>query len=85
MDEDSALSGVTLKALLRAIHGAFAELVVAPMGTEVAIGSVTLLDADDVADPAAGADLCLLVGVPEPLVVAWLDELCVPHPYGRMQ
>ena len=77
MDEDSALSGVTLKALLRAIHGAFAELVVAPMGTEVAIGSVTLLDADDVADPAAGADLCLLVGVPEPLVVAWLDELAL--------
>ncbi len=75
--------GVALDSLLRAVHGAFAELVVAPREAGTAIASVTLMDVDDLADPAAGADLCLIVGAPEQNVVAWLDELALrAHPVG---
>lgn len=69
--------GVALNALLRAVHGAFAELVVAPLRSDTAIGSVTLLDPDDLTEPAARADLCLIVGAEELQVVAWLDELAL--------
>ncbi|MGA9870939.1 MAG: helix-turn-helix domain-containing protein [Rhodococcus sp. (in: high G+C Gram-positive bacteria)] len=66
-----------LGSLLRALHGAFVELVYAPVGPDATIGSVALLDADELSGVSAGADLCLIVGAPDALVVAWLDELAL--------
>ncbi len=64
-----------LGSVLQALHGAFVELVLTPAGAEVSIGSVSLLDAGDLLDAGAVADLCLIVGVADAQVVAWLDEL----------
>lgn len=68
--------GVTLEDLLRALSGAFVNLLVAPNGVQVSISSVLLADADDLTDSdltrAGLADLCLLAGVPEELAVSWL-------------
>ncbi|MDJ0392551.1 helix-turn-helix domain-containing protein [Rhodococcus sp. G-MC3] len=69
--------GVPLGAVSSALHGAFVELVFVPPGPEVSIRSVSLLDAADLADTQATADLCLVVGVPDAQVVAWLDELAL--------
>ena len=52
-------------------------LVQAPRGLDVPVGSVGLIDADDVgfglATGADNADLFCLVGVPEDVVLRWPD------------
>ncbi|WP_072807236.1 PucR family transcriptional regulator [Rhodococcoides yunnanense] len=69
--------GVALSAIHAALHGAFVELVVVP-AFPVRIRSVTLIDSDDLAAYAApDADLCLVVGVPESEIVAWLEALAL--------
>ncbi|MBY6707634.1 helix-turn-helix domain-containing protein [Rhodococcus sp. BP-241] len=69
----------TLDSIVRALHSAFVEVLVAPAGSDVPIGSVTLVDADDLAaelyTTAAAADLYLLAGVREADAVAWFDDL----------
>jgi DNA-binding PucR family transcriptional regulator len=75
----SATAGVPLRTLVRVLNQAFVHTVTAPSGDDVRIGSVVLVDADDLADPgftvAAGSDLWLLAGVPAALAVSWLDGL----------
>ncbi|MCW2810748.1 MAG: hypothetical protein JWP61_1206 [Friedmanniella sp.] len=79
--------GVTLDVLLRALSSAFVELLVAPAGVEVGIGSVVLLDGDDLdrdeREPVVTADLCLLVGVGEQAAVGWLRRLAAVDPALR--
>lgn len=75
--------GIALSALLRAVHGAFAELVVAPAGPDVPIRSVSLVDSDDLTEGITTADLCLVVGVADAQVVTWLDELALRSPGDR--
>lgn len=68
---------IPLAVLLRALHGAFVELVVAPKGSTTPIGSVALLDENDLMSAQPQVDLCLLVGVPAPRITEWLDELAL--------
>ena len=72
-------AGVTLRTLVRVLNQAFVHVVTAPHGDDVAISSVVLVDADDLADTAfaaaGGADLWLLAGVPVPVATAWLARL----------
>lgn len=75
--------GIPLTVLLRALHGAFVELVVAPGGPDVPIGSVSLLDEHDLGTVLAHADLALVVGLHDAQVVAWLDELALRRPEER--
>ncbi|KQU06929.1 PucR family transcriptional regulator [Rhodococcus sp. Leaf7] len=69
----------SLDAVVRALHAAFVEVLVAPAGLEVPISSVTLVDPDDLSaeayTTAAAADLYLLAGVREADAVTWLEEL----------
>ncbi|WP_245673567.1 PucR family transcriptional regulator [Nocardia lijiangensis] len=75
-EEPSRPEGVPLRELLDALDSAVIDLVEAPDGDAVAIGSVALLDGDDLAEaPAAPVDMSLLVGVREPVVRRWLGEL----------
>lgn len=68
---------IPLQTLLRALHGAFVEVLSTPEDRDVSIGSVTLMDADDLAGATTWADLCLVVGVPDHDAVAWMDELAL--------
>lgn len=65
--------------MVRALHAAFVEVLVAPAGMDVPIASVTLVDTDDLAaevfTTAAAADLYLLAGVREADAVTWLGDL----------
>lgn len=80
---DGTREGVPLPAVLAALHGAFAELVVAP-AAPVDIRSVTLIDSDDLAAyVSTDADLCLVVGVQESEIVAWLDALALRSAENR--
>jgi DNA-binding PucR family transcriptional regulator len=85
----SATRGVPLRTLVRVLNQAFVHTVTAPAGDDVRIGSVVLVDADDLADPgftvAGGADLWLLAGVPAAAAVAWLDGDGDRPPEGRPQ
>lgn len=76
---DASTTSLTLDALLHTLTGTFVELVEAPVGVEVTIGSVVLADADDLVSddfPRAGAaDVCLQVGVPEAVALAWFERL----------
>ena len=71
-------NAVTLRTLLASLHSAVVELVLAPAGIDMTVGSVALLDADDLRlPPGACADVTLLVGVTEAEVVRWLDDLAL--------
>ena len=75
----SGSEGVPLRTLVRVLDQALVRTVAAPAGDDVRIGSVVLVDGDDLVDPAfvvaGGGDLWLLAGVPEAAAVAWLDGL----------
>ncbi|MEH6795813.1 MAG: helix-turn-helix domain-containing protein [Rhodococcus sp. (in: high G+C Gram-positive bacteria)] len=69
---------VSLRSLLTSLHSAVVELVVAPVGMDMAVESVALLDADDLrSPPGTSADLALLVGVTEADVMRWFDDLAL--------
>ncbi|RMB76980.1 PucR family transcriptional regulator [Rhodococcus sp. SBT000017] len=69
---------VSLRSMLTSLHSAVVELVLAPAGTEMAVESVALLDADDLRlPPGTSSDLTLLVGVTEADVVRWFDDLAL--------
>lgn len=70
--------GPTLDTLLAALGSAVVSLRTAPAGKELSIRSVSLLDADDLADAEAGApvaDLCVLAGVAAADAAVWLQRL----------
>jgi PucR-like helix-turn-helix protein/diguanylate cyclase with GGDEF domain len=81
--------GVTLEALLRAVSNAFVNLLDAPNGLEVAIASVMLVDADDLANDeltlTGVADLVLHAGVGEAAAVAWFGRIGALAPDRRPQ
>jgi DNA-binding PucR family transcriptional regulator len=83
----STTAGVPLRTLVRVLNQAFVHTVTAPAGSDVRIGSVVLVDGDDLADPvftvAGGADLWMLAGVPAEVAVAWLDGLAATPVEGR--
>ncbi|MGV9710891.1 PucR family transcriptional regulator [Gordonia sp. NPDC003424] len=72
-------SGVTLGRLLLALDRTVATLVSAPGGLDRRVSSVALLDVDDVhlgvGRAARGAELFLLVGIPDDVIVTWLSGL----------
>ncbi len=71
-------NAVSLRSLLTSLHSAVVELVVAPVGIDMTVESVALLDADDLRlPPGASADVTLLVGVTEADVVRWFDDLAL--------
>ncbi|QII07722.1 PucR family transcriptional regulator [Rhodococcoides fascians A25f] len=71
-------NAVSLRSLLTSLHSAVVELVVAPVGIDMTVESVALLDADDLRlPPGASADVTLLVGVTEADVVRWIDDLAL--------
>jgi DNA-binding PucR family transcriptional regulator len=69
------------------LNQAFVHTVTAPASDDLRIGSVVLVDGDDLADPdfalVGGADLWLLAGVPVPVAIAWLDGLTDRPVEGR--
>ncbi len=69
----------TLRDLVDALGGELVDLLDAPSGDTVPISSVALADdtdlAGEIASPSAAADLYLLVGVPDAMVIRWLDGL----------
>ncbi len=69
---------VTLTALVRALDDAVVAVPVLPTPPPE-VGSVTLIDADDLLiserHPVRTADVCVLAGVPEPTVRRWLEGL----------
>ncbi|AYJ48439.1 PucR family transcriptional regulator [Rhodococcus sp. P1Y] len=75
--------GVPLAEVVRALHGAFVELVVAPNGSDVRIASVGLVEENDIEAAQPTPDLCLIVGVPEQAIAVWLDELALRGPEDR--
>ena len=68
-------TGVSLGVLLQALGATVATAVVAPVGTQVVIGSVVLLEDADLGAPAASGDLGMLIGVSAPEAEAWLGRL----------
>src|SRR5689334_22042939 len=64
--------------LLLALDRTMVDLVRAPRGLDIPVGSVALVDADDVrlglAVGAGNADVFFLLGVPDAEVLRWLDE-----------
>jgi DNA-binding PucR family transcriptional regulator len=68
---------IRLGELLLALDRTMVALVQAPRGLDMPVGSVALIDADDVrlglAAGADNADLFFLVGVPEDATLRWLD------------
>ncbi|MFW0795743.1 helix-turn-helix domain-containing protein [Gordonia sp. CPCC 205515] len=72
-------AGVTLGRLLLALDRTVATLVTAPGGLDARVSSVALLDVDDVhlgmGRAARGAELFLLVGIPEDAILTWLGGL----------
>lgn len=75
----TAPAGVTLGRLLLALDRTLATLAVAPAGLDVRVSAPALLDVDDVrlglGRAARGADLFLVVGVPDADVLTWLTGL----------
>lgn len=74
--------------LLLALDATLASLAAAPRGLDVTIGSVALIDPDDLHLPlhtsARDADLFLMVGVDPADVVGWLDGLGARLPVAVM-
>lgn len=73
-------AGVSLETLLQALGSTIASAVSAPAKNGVLIRSVTLLDSSDLveedhAGPPQFGDLCVLVGVQAPEILAWLSSL----------
>jgi DNA-binding PucR family transcriptional regulator len=70
---------IRLGELLLALDRTMVTLVDAPRGLDMAVGTVALVDADDVRlGLAVGADLFFLVGVPEDAAIRWLGGLSRP-------
>src|SRR5688500_18150326 len=71
-------SRIRLGELLLALDRTMVALVQAPRGLDMPVGSVALIDADDVrlglAADAGNADLFFLVGVPEDAALRWLGR-----------
>jgi DNA-binding PucR family transcriptional regulator len=69
---------IRLGELLLALDRTMVALVQAPRGLDMPVGSVALIDADDVrlglAADAGNADLFFLVGVPEDAALRWFDR-----------
>ncbi|MGV9614121.1 PucR family transcriptional regulator [Nocardia xishanensis] len=83
-EEPGRWAGVPLRELLDALDSTVIDLVEAPEGDTVGIGSVALLDGDDLGEaPATPVDMALLVGVRESAVRRWLGELAARPPERR--
>ncbi|MGV9817439.1 PucR family transcriptional regulator [Nocardia xishanensis] len=83
-EEPGRRAGVPLRELLDALDSTVIDLVEAPEGDAVGIGSVALLDGDDLGEaPATPVDMALLVGVRESAVRRWLGELAARPPERR--
>ncbi|MBO0679583.1 helix-turn-helix domain-containing protein [Mycolicibacterium sp. S2-37] len=69
---------VRLGDILLALDRTMVTLAVAPRGLDAAVGSVALVDADDVrlgvARAAGNADLFFLLGVPDEAAARWLEQ-----------
>jgi DNA-binding PucR family transcriptional regulator len=77
---------VTLDYLVGALGSAVVTLRAAPAGSRRPIHSVSLLDADDLAEAGADervADLVVLAGVPADAAGRWLDRLSSADPAAR--
>jgi DNA-binding PucR family transcriptional regulator len=79
------VTGVGLGRLLLALDATMVSLVEAPRGLDMPVGSVALVDADDVrlglAVGAGSADLFFLLGVSDSDVLRWIDQR-LPGPTG---
>jgi DNA-binding PucR family transcriptional regulator len=77
---------VGLGQLLLALDRTMVSLVQAPRGLDMPVGSVALVDADDVrlglAMGAGSADVFFLLGVPDSDAVRWIDRLNRPTAAG---
>ncbi|MEU2254712.1 helix-turn-helix domain-containing protein [Nocardia xishanensis] len=83
-EEPGRRASVPLRELLDALDSTVIDLVEAPEGDAVAIGSVALLDSDDLGEaPPTPVDMALLVGVRESAVRRWLGELAAGPPERR--
>lgn len=87
---------VRLGDLLLALDRTMVTLSVAPRGLDAAVGTVALVDADDVrlgvARAASNADLFFLLGVPDDAAARWLEQqlsapvaIFVKEPSGALQ
>ncbi|MEV0029755.1 helix-turn-helix domain-containing protein [Nocardia sp. NPDC050793] len=83
-EEPGRRAGVPLRELLDALDSTVIDLVEAPEGDAVAIGSVALLDSDDLGEaPGTPVDMALLVGVRESAVRRWLGDIAARPPEQR--
>ncbi len=74
-----SIRGVRLDAVLRALGGAFVELVLAPSGDDVFVDSVVFAEVGDLTRPRTAAvessELWLAVGIGAAELAAWLNRL----------
>ncbi|MFE3255514.1 PucR family transcriptional regulator [Nocardia sp. NPDC059091] len=79
--------GVALRELLGALGTTLVELVDAPLGDEVAIRSVALVDSSDLSSETVAhapmSDMYLHVGIAEAAAVRWLEEVAQRAPAQR--
>ncbi|WP_083913474.1 PucR family transcriptional regulator [Nocardia concava] len=84
---DNHTPGIALRELLAALGATLVELLDAPRGDEVAIGSVALVDSSDLTSETAAhapiSDMYLHVGVSEAEAVRWLREVGEREADGR--
>src|ERR1700756_1882708 len=70
--------GVGLGQLLLALDATLVNLVAAPRGLDLPVGSAALIDSDDVrlglATPAGSADVFFLLGVADDEALRWVDK-----------